>query len=266
MPNKRLLRFFFPVIFLVSLYGHSQQELDSLKWNDWNFRISPYIWLVGFKGEIYRPPYPVTAPEPSPPKYDIDIGFRDIRNSIKFIMMLGGQYRGEQWVAQFNSSALIIENEAITPLELLLQDNVVELTYIGGDFEVGYRVLKNPKFELDALLGLKFIYFGVDVTSNIGGKREVQGARDVGWIDPVLGANFRYNPTRKIGFIGYADFGIPVFGTDRSFQFIGAAQYHFTKTFYTSIGYRHYDIKIPEEDAIFNGSIRGFILHLGFQF
>jgi hypothetical protein len=181
-------------------------------------------------------------------------------------MMLGGQYRGEDWVAQFNSSTLIIESEAITPLDLLFQDNVVRLTYFGGDIEAGYRILKNPKFEIDALVGLKFFYFGVDLASTLGGVIDVDGARGKGWIDPVLGVNFRYNPSRRIGFVGYADLGIPVLGTDKSSQFIGVAQYHFTKTFYTSIGYRHYTIEVPENEAIFNGSLKGFILHLGFQF
>ena len=266
LKSKLFAGVFLLLLSVSSAFGQSQMETDSIQWNNWSFRLSPYIWAIGFEGELYRPPQPGNFPEPTPPKYEIDVGFRDIRNSIKFIMMLGGQYRGERWVAQFNSSALIIESEAITPLDLLLQDNVVRLTYFGGDLEAGYRVLKNPKFEIDALLGLKFIYFGVDLASAVGGDVDVEGARDKGWIDPVLGANFRYNPIRKFSLVGYADLGIPVFGTDRSFQFIGMAQYHFTKTFYTSIGYRHYDIQIPEDEAIFNGSLKGFILHLGFQF
>ncbi len=264
--NRMFLGVFMTLLFASPVFGQSQMETDSIRWNNWNFRVSPYIWAIGFKGELVRPPQPTNIPEPPPPKYDIDVRFRDIQNSIKFILMLGGQYRGDQFVVQFNSSSLILESEAITPLEILFQNNVVKLTYFGGDLEAGYRVLKNPELEIDALVGLKFFYFGVDLVSTVGGSRDVEGARDRGWIDPVLGANIRYNPSKKFGFVGYADFGIPVFGTDGSFQFIGAAQYHFTKTFYTSLGYRTYSLEIPEEDAIFNGNLRGFILHIGFQF
>ena len=71
---------------------------------------------------------------------------------------------------------------------------------------------------------------------------------------------------RKVHFVGYLDFGIPYLDVDRSAQFFGLVQYHFTKTFYISLGYRQYYIEIPKDEAIFNGSLKGFILHIGFQF
>ena len=266
MPNRTFLKLLLFPLILLTFSGHSQQEVDSLKWNDWNFRISPYIWLVGLEGEIYRPPFPVNTPEPPPPRFDIDVKFRDIRNSIKFISMLAGQYRGNSWVAQFNSSALIIESEAITPLELLLQDNVLRFTYFGGDVFGGYRILKRPKIEIDVLAGFKYIYLELEAVSTLGGRREVEGRTNQNWIDPSFGANIRYTPSRKVHFVGYLDFGIPYLDVDRSAQFFGLVQYHFTKTFYTSLGYRQYYIEIPKDEAIFNGSLKGFILHIGFQF
>ena len=235
-------------------------------WDDWKFRISPYFWFIGLKGEIVRPPTPANPILPPPPKYDVDVGFKDIRNSIKFALMLAGQYRGNRVVAQFNFSSLILESEAITPGELVLQGNIVKLTYFGGDLEVGYRVLKKPKFELDALAGLKFFYFGIDLTTTIAGRLEVEGARDKGWIDPILGVNLRYRPHKKVSLIGYGDVHIPGIGSDFSSQFITVAQYHFTPTFYTSLGYRAYFLKIPEDEAIFNGQLRGWIARIGFQF
>lgn len=261
---KGLMMVFFLFCLLPSL--RSQEARDTVVWNDWNFRVSPYFWFVGLKGEIIRPPAPINPVEPPPPQYDIDVGFKDIRNSIKFALMLAGQYRGDRIVAQFNFSSLILESEAITPLELLLQDNIINLSYFGGDLEVGYRVVRNPKFEVDALAGLKFFYFGIDVSTNVAGSVEVEGARERGWIDPTLAVNIRYYPIRKVSLIGYGDLGIPGIGSDFSSQFITMVQYHFTKTFFTSLGYRSYFLNIPEDEAIFNGQIQGWIARLGFQF
>jgi hypothetical protein len=42
-------------------FAQEKQKLDSA-WNNWNFRISPFFWFIGFEGTIYRPPYPVTTP------------------------------------------------------------------------------------------------------------------------------------------------------------------------------------------------------------
>jgi hypothetical protein len=263
-PGKGLIIVLLMLCCTPSLRG--QEARDTILWNDWNFRVSPYFWFVGLKGDIYRPPVPGNPIEPPPPKYGVDVGFKDIRNSIKFALMLAGQYRGERIVAQFNFSSLILESEAITPLELLLQDNIINLSYFGGDLEAGYRVVRNPKFEVDALAGLKFIYFGIDLSTDIAGSVEVEGARQKGWIDPTVAVNLRYYPFRKVSFIGYGDIGIPGVGSDFSSQFFTMVQYHFTKTFFTSLGYRSYFIKIPEDEAIFSGQLQGWIARLGFQF
>lgn len=263
IPRCTLL-ILFAICFIPAL--RSQKAKDTVLWNDWNFRVSPYFWFIGLEGEIVRPPSPSNTIEPPPPKYNVDADFKDIRNSIKFALMMAGQYRGDHLVAQFNFSSLILESEAITPRELLLQDNIINLTYFGGDLEAGFRLLKYPKLELDALVGLKFIYFGVDLSSSVAGRVEVEGARNKEWVDPTLAVNIRYYPYRKVSFLGYGDIGIPRVGSDFSSQFFAMSQYHFTKTFFVSIGYRYYYLKVPDDEAIFNGQLLGWIARLSFQF
>jgi len=250
---------------LTNLSGQEKQELDSL-WNDWNFRISPYFWFIGLEGTIYRPPQPANYPIPPPPQYDIDVGFKDIKNSIKFALMLAGQYRNKHLVAQFNYSALILESEAITPFELVLQDNIVKLTYMAGDLGVGYRIIKNPKFEFEGLIGMKFLYFKIDLRTNLLGIVPIDGNRSKFWIDPVIATNLRYRPHRKIEFAGYADFGPPFPDNINSYQAIISAKYLFTKTFMIALGYRTYHLDFPRDEAIFNGNVKGWYMKIGFQF
>ena len=246
-------------------FAQEKQKTDST-WNNWNFRISPFFWFIGFEGTIYKPPEPTLTPIPPPPKYEIDVSFKDIRHSIKFALMLAGQYRNEHIVAQFNFSSLILESEAITPGELLLQDNIINLTYFSGDVGVGYRVIKNPKFEFDALLGLKFIYFKIGLKTNLAGNVPVEGEREKLWVDPVVGLNVKYIPHRKIEFAGYADIG-PAFPDNiYDYQVMAGASYLFTKTFLITLGYRVYHIEFPKDEAIFDGTIKGWIMRIGFQF
>lgn len=214
-----------------------RRKADST-WHDWNFRISPYFWYIGFKGTIYRPPQLTVLPEPPPPQYTIDVSFKDIKNSIKFALMLTGQYRSEHIVTQFNISSLILESVAITPLELVLQDNIVNLAYFGGDLEIGYRVVKNSKFEFDALAGLKFVYLKIGLKTNLVGIVPIEGERSKLWVDPVIGTNLAYRPHRKIEFICYADFGPPFPDNYNTYQVMIGANYMFTKTFMISLGGR----------------------------
>jgi len=251
--------------YATNLQAQNKQELDSL-WNDWNFRISPYFWYIGFDGTLYRSPQPISLPEPPPPKFDIDVGFKDIKNSIKFALMLAGQYKNNHIVTQFNFTSLILESEAITPLELALQDNIINLTHIAGDLGIGYRVIKNPKFEFDALLGIKYVFFKIGLKTNVVGIAQIEGERQRYWIDPVIGTNLIYRPHRKIEFTGYADFG-PAFPDNlNSYQAMIGANYLFTKTFMINLGYRHYHADFPKEEAIYNGNVKGWIMKIGFQF
>lgn len=268
--KKLFVAFFLSAAFLLLCskgYGFDEtsQKQDST-WNEWNFRISPFFWYIGLKGTIYQPPQPTNYPIPPPPKYDIDVGFKDIRKSIKFAMMLAGQYRNKHIVAQFNFSTLILESEAITPYELILQDNIVNLKYFGGDLGLGYRVIKNPKFEFDALIGIKFIYFDIGISTNLGGSVPIEGERSATWLDPVIGINLKYRPYYRIELAGYADYGPTLTDEINSYQFMAGASYLFTKTFLVSVGYRLYHVNFPKNEAIFNGDIKGWIMRLGFQF
>jgi len=263
MVKKNILIFLL-LFAVISAQGKNKHPEDST-WNNWHFRVSPYFWLIGINGEIYQPPKPALAPEVEP-TYEIDVGFKDIKNSIKFAAMLAGKYRSKVFVTQFNFATLILESEAITPLDLLLQDIVVKLSYFSGDLSAGYRIIRKDKFELDALVGLKFIYFKIGGRSRIFGKIPLEGERDVLWLDPVIGTNIIYRPLKRVELGAYADFGGGLYGSNISFQVIGGATYKITRTFHMSLGYRLWGVEHEFDDAIFNGHVKGWLIRFGFQF
>lgn len=252
-------------ITVLNTYGKNIQSKDST-WNEWQFRISPYFWLIGFKGTIYRPPQPTQLPIPPPPKHEIDVSFQDIRHSIKFAAMLAGRYRGKHIITQFNFASLILESEAITPFELILQDIILKLIYFSGDLAVGYRFIRTNKFELDGLVGLKFIYFKIGGRSKVLGKIPLEGERDHLWMDPVLGVNILYRPHKRIELGGYADYGGPLTGSRVSYQAVTGGTYHVSRLFHISLGYRIWGVEHGVQEAIFNGHVKGWLVRFGFQF
>jgi len=262
---KKLALIILLFIILIPAEGKNRHHPDSV-WNDWDFRISPYIWYIGFKGTIYRPPQPSHMPEPPPPKYEIDVSFKDIRHSIKFIAMLSGKYRGKKVVTIFNFSSLILESEAITPKELLFQDIILNLNFFAGDLDVGYRFIRKDKIQLEGLIGLKFIYFKIGGRSKVLGNIPLEGERDHLLLDPVISLNAIYRPHKRIELSAYADFGGGLVGPDLSFQAITGVRYLITRTFNMSLGYRIWAVEHNPEEVIFNGQVKGWILKFGFQF
>ena len=264
LPEIRCSTLILMTLLLTAFSAKAQNEvnLDSIL-NSWNFRIGPYFWFTGFSGEIIRPPVPSIMPVP-PPKKEIDVGFKDVSNSIKFAAMLTGQFRTRQVVAQFNFTSLILESEAFAPEELILVDNKLKLSYFSGDFGAGYRILKDGKFDLDALVGLKFLYFKVGASTNLLDTIPITGERDYLWVDPVLGLNFKYRPHPRIELVSYYDIGPLV--SDFTWQFMGGVNCNISKHFFASLGYRHLFLEAPKEKAIYIGHIKGLMLRLGVQF
>ena len=75
--------------------------------------------------------------------------------------MGAGEFRANRFVTQFNIASVILEGEAITPLDLVLQDVTYRFAYVSGDISAGYFLVKNPKLEIAGLLGIKYIYFDI---------------------------------------------------------------------------------------------------------
>jgi hypothetical protein len=275
--NRKIITSILCHLFLIlissSLAFSQEKDLEYNKYDQWNFRISPYAWLINVKGELLYPPEPPpeTPPPPSPlpeeePRYNIDLKFQDIRSSIKFASMISGKYRNKHIIVQINSSIVILEGSAITPLDLLLKNNTLKLWFYSGDIGIGYRVLKKPKLELNAFLGSKFLYTKVNVTTEILGVKTFEGERDVFWFNPTIGFSVFYRPINRIELAFYGDIGSRIYIDDLTYQFFAGANFMLAKWFYITPGYRFYYFALPSSDALFNGNIRGFLLKLGFQF
>ena len=244
------------------------------KYNEWNFRLSPYAWFINIKGEVVTPYVPPVSPEPPPPsqhpeeepKYSIDLSFKDLRSSIKFASMLSGKYRNKHILIQLNFSSVIMEGSGITPFDLLIQNTEMKLWYYSGDLGIGYRFIQNPKFELDGIIGSKFLYSKVRLTTEILGKKVFEGERDKFWYNPFVGISVFYYPIKRLELGLYADIGSRFKAGDITSQFWCAVSGMITKWFYLSLDYRYYFVDVPKEEAVLTGNVRGVVFKIGFQF
>ncbi|WP_115460564.1 DUF481 domain-containing protein [Winogradskyella aurantiaca] len=233
-------------------------------YSDYKFKVSPFFWFLGLKGEIIAPPQPSTLPEP-PPRYQVDLSFSDLSSSIRFITMMGMDYKGEHFIIRANVTSLILEGQAITPLQIITEGVDYRFTYLTSEITGGYRILKNPKLDLDVLLGVRMLYTKITGETDIVGVT-FTGERQVFWWDPILGFQIKYRPHERLELTGYTDFG-PIRNVD-SYQFQAQAIYHLTKTFSMALGYRNYYInsEAEEKETIYKGRVYGPFARLGFQF
>ena len=244
-----------------SVAQEKNQEIDQ-----WNFRISPYFWFISIKGTIYRPPVPSQTPELEQPEYDIDISFKEVAAHLKFAIMAAGEYRHNRFVTQFNVASVILDGDAVTPHDFILQDIYLHFGYVSGDLTAGHHFIMNDKLEIAGMAGLKFIYFDIKGSASLVGQVDFAGERDFLWLDPVFGTRIKYKPHKRVELATYSDIGGFISGKELNYQFIGTANYIVSKWFLVSIGYRLWGLKVEEDEALYNGRVKGFVVRLGFQF
>jgi hypothetical protein len=113
-PSKLIVVAVLAVILLVCFSQPLMARTDSINtskkdtiWSDWNVRIAPYVWLMGIKRQFAVMPDPAQLPLIPPPIeqlpsgysiYDIDLSFQEVLNSLKFALMLSGQYKHKRLI------------------------------------------------------------------------------------------------------------------------------------------------------------------------
>jgi len=252
------------ILFLASSPGISQSKSPTLE--EWNFRISPYFWFLSFKGTIYRPLVPVQTPELEKNEYEIDLSFKEVAAHLKFAVMAAGEYRHNRFVTQFNVASVILDGEGVTPLDYVIQDIYLHFGYVSGDLTAGHHFIMNEKFELAAMGGLKYIHFDIKGSASLLGKIDFSGERNFLWMDPIFGFRFKYKPYKRLEIATYSDIGGFLIGDELNYQMIGTVNYIVSKWFLVSLGYRHWALDVNKGEAIYNGTVSGAIIRLGFQF
>jgi len=281
-PSKLAVVAILALIMLLGISQSSMARTDSVPlvkkdstWLDWNFRVAPYVWVLGIKGQIAVMPDPAQLPFlPPPPSqlpngwmiYDIDLSPQEVLNSLKFAIMLAGRYRHNRFITQFNISSLVLESNVIAPFDYIFDSNTLRFAYAGGDLAAGYRAVRKKKFEVDLMLGLKFVYTKVGLTTELIGQKPLSGEVSKIWADPVLAANIGYRPFKWLELVGNGDIGPAIYNSELTYQFSASANFMITKHFYMSGGYRSYYISAPVKEATFTGTLSGFLVKFGFQF
>ena len=257
------------VLYLGLSCAHAQDATPQLngysKYSDYQVKISPFFWYLGLKGEIIAPPRPSNFPEPPPPRFDVDISFSDISNSLRFFIMLGTEFKGENFIIKANVTSLILEGEAITPFQVLTQGIDYRFSYLTSEVLAGYRIVKRNKVNLDAMLGLRMLATGISGSTDVANV-SFDAERRLFWYDPILAFEFKYIPFPRLVLSAYTDFG-PIRSIS-SYQEQLQATYHFTKTFSTALGYRNYfvDSEDEDKDTIYTGRVFGPYIRFEFQF
>ena len=219
---------------------------------DWSFDATPYLWVAGLDLATSRPPS-----EPA--------GVDRFDTRISAGAMFAGEVRYRSVGLFVDCAWLRLNTAAIRPGPLFSYVNL-KSDFIHTTCALTYRLPLEGKLQVEALAGARIWYVGNEFSSGAGAIPGVAAATDQAWADPLVGAEVRYDLTRRWsldvkGTVG--GFGV---GATIAWEAFGGVSYRFTDWCSATLGYRYLHENYSRDRSTFNLDAHGFLLGMGFHF
>ncbi len=213
----------------------------------WRFTVTPYFWAsamtgrVGVGGRVAQ----------------LDLGFDDIFGDLNFGITALVEARQHPWVLRTDVLFISLGEERALSVDGsgTLQMDLEEFMLHP---ELGYSLLSRPWGGVDALVGVRYWHFSLDLSAP---PQELAG--DQGWVDGTIGAALRYQPAAGWRLFAKADAGAG--GSDFSWQALGAAGYDLGRCCTIVAAYRYLDVD-HDDGLLYDVSMHGPALGLTLRF
>ena len=226
---------------------------------DTEFRITPFFWASGIKGEVRT--------RRNLPTVGVDVPFRDILENLDFAAMLAAEYRSGRWGVLADLAYVAVSVEAERDFVLRapgFSSAEVKSKTLNATATGFYRLYESGGFSADILAGARVWSASTDVDLSIGGFVSVSAGTDRAWIDPVAGLRLRANLGNGFGLSAYGDVGA---GSSRlTWQLRGTIDYSFNEHWSVSVGYRHLAVDYRRGGYVFDTELSGPIMGVSYRF
>lgn len=227
----------------------------------WQFRLSPYAWLAGLKGNI--------GTIPGQPAVPVDISASDALKDLEgggMIMLDARKQRHGFLVDLLYTNVQSDTGLVPAPINLNMQSTskttIATLAY-------QYELFRQDETVVDVLAGLR--YWRIDSELRFSGGLGILAGRNIrnkeSWVDPGLGIKGRMPlGNSRFYFEGAAGIGGFGIGSDRFYELNANVGYQWTKSIGTTIGYRMFDVDYEEDGYVYDVRQQGWQLGLTWSF
>lgn len=227
----------------------------------WEFRLSPYAWLVNMKGELATGSDAPTAP--------IDVSASDVIGDIdSALMLIFNAKKGRHGVFVDIFYADLVSESEFIPEPINLNGRIRAESKI---FTAAYQneVFEDEGISIDLLAGAR--YWSVkSVLSFSGGAGFLEGRRFTSsdsWTDPVVGAKGHMPLGQSrfylAGALSFGGFGV---GSDSYYEISTVLGYRWSEAISTAVGYRYLDVDYSDNDFLYDVKQEGLQLGLTWSF
>jgi hypothetical protein len=224
---------------------------------EWQFQITPYLWIAGIHGDV--------GVVPRVPPVDVDVTFSDLFDNLNIGVMLAGEARRDKLGIIMDLNYLSLTDDKATPGPLFGSAKMNNDTFF-GDLALLYRVFENDRLFLDVGGGgrLWHIYNKVELSPGV-----LQGRTDDGsqtWADPVIYARGDVKLGAGFSLTALGDIGGFSVSSRLTWQATGLLNYNFNDSIAATAGYRYLSVDYKNDGFVWDVSIKGPIIGLKILF
>ncbi|NDV13551.1 hypothetical protein [Crenobacter caeni] len=228
----------------------------------WEFRITPYAWFAGIKGDV--------STLPGAPRVPIEVSPSDALSATDAAFMglfeaRRGPHGGFLDYLYVNVSA---DKTVLGPPVSLGLDASSKSWLTSAGYS--YRFYDTGQAYAEVLAGIR--HWKVDTTLDFDGGRGVLAGRNIhhreSWLDPLLGVR----GTTQLGASSFFVSGMLAAGgwlgggSDHFYDTSALLGYQWSKQFSTALGYRLFDVKYEEDGFYYDVRQQGWLLGAAFSF
>jgi opacity protein-like surface antigen len=218
----------------------------------WRFGITPYLWAIGLGGQVGV----------GPVASNVDIGFPDLLDALKFGIMGSVEARRSSWViladgiyARLGEERVLAFRGETGSLQLKQSQTIIQPT---GGYTIG-----DNTWGLDLLGG--FRYWDLSTSLNVDRPRasnERSASRS--WFDATGGFRFRWVPMRTIRLVAAADGGGG--GSRSTWQWYGSLDADPWSYWSVGVAYRWLAVDYDHDNFLYDTQTKGFIFGATYSF
>jgi len=229
---------------VIALLGSAPYAEAQSTDDEWQFQLTPYVWLAGISGNTVSDG--VDLPPINP-----DYQFFSLEN-FDGVAFLNFTAKKNQWAIH---SDLVYISFADT-----IQVGPIESSFdlSGGTLEVSAGYSPGSWQNTELIFGLRGVEVTVDATLTPG----PTGSGSASFVDPIVGVYHQQTFDNNWGLMMHGDIG----GTSSEVMVnaVLAGTYRFNDTFSMVFGYRYLKIDFEDDDLLIDLSIQGYAV--GFVF
>jgi opacity protein-like surface antigen len=237
----------------VAAAGSSPPDSTQAPAGEWQFRFTPYLWLIGIEGSVSI----------GRREEEFAASFSDLFAALELGLMGMFEARRGRWGLIADGMYFDLGPSAPNtgPAGGTITAGIVEQLYSAGGL---LRVLDRSGATVDLIAGARYANIDIELVARGGADDGQSRSSRQEWVDAIVGGRGTYPFARRWSAAGYLEAGAG--GSDFTWQAQAGADFQLTRSLSARGGYRYLSINSGSGSVDIDLGMGGFVLGLGIAF